>query len=286
MERIEVSQETINAYERDGCVHIPGAFSGYWQKRLFEATNRIIEKHNANKGNKPDLAFDAVVEEVIVLDKYPGRIGFRQAVDYDPDFQAWARESCALDLVAKVIKSSKLRYLMDTTFCKVKSDSETATPVHHDIAVYCFKGTQVPSLWVALSDVGEDDAPLKTVLGSHHWQDFMYRPPTDSNDQPLIPGYKELSEIDARIEAEGADWKTWPCKAGDALVIHPYTLHASLPKESPDGMRIGFSSRWMGDDVKWSPNAFSPTYHVKDRETLSPGDSPPDEQFPVVWSAP
>lgn len=285
MDHIDISDEIIEAYERDGCVHIPGVFAGYWQERLRNATDRIIDQHKANKGNKPAIAFEDVVEDVIVVDKYPGRIGFRQAVEYDPDFNAWAQNSCAAELVARVTRSSKVRYLMDTTFCKEKSESETATPVHHDIAVYCFKGTQVPSLWVALSDVGEDDAPLKTVLGSHKWQDVMYRPPTTPNEQPLIPGYKERSEIKARIEAEGAKWKTWPCKAGDALLIHPYTLHASLPKASEEGMRIGFSSRWMGDDVAWSPNAFSPIDHVKERERLNIGDPPPDGQYPIVWSA-
>ncbi len=284
-EHIDISQKTVDAYNRDGCVHIPGAFAGYWQERLREATDGIIKEHRAKKGKEPEVSFDEDVEDVIVVERYAGRIGFRQAVDYNPDFQDWARESCAAELVAKVIGSSTLRYLMDTTFVKERSDVDTATPVHHDIAVYCFKGNQVPSLWVALSDVGEDNAPLMTVLGSHKWQDVMYRPPTDSNEQPLIPGYKERSEIEARIEAEGAEWKTWPCKAGDALVIHPYTLHASHPKRSEGGMRIGFSSRWMGDDVKWAPNDFSPTYHVKDRDILKEGDPPPENQYPVVWHA-
>lgn len=278
-----VTQDMIDAYERDGCVHIPGVFAGYWQERLLDATRNIIERHRQTKGAQPKASANGQVEGVIVMERHPGRIGFRQAVDYDPVFQAWVRESNALDVVADVIGASSLRYLMDTTFCKEKSDSDTATPVHHDIAVYCFKGSQVPSLWVALTDIGEDDAPLQTVLGSHKWQDVMYRPPTDSSAQPLIPGYLELSEIPARIEREGATWKTWPCKAGDALVIHPYTLHASLPKESAGGMRIGFSSRWMGEDVTWSPNAFSPIDHIKSRDQLKPGDAPPDDQFPVVW---
>jgi len=37
MDHIDISQETIEAYERDGCVHVPGAFAGYWQERLRDA---------------------------------------------------------------------------------------------------------------------------------------------------------------------------------------------------------------------------------------------------------
>ena len=283
-DHIDVSQETIDAYQRDGCVHIPGVFSGYWQERLLAASDRIMADFKAKKQADPDYQADPNGQDVIVNSRYPGRLAFRKAVEYDPDFNAWAKDSCAMDLVAKVIGSSTLRYLMDTTFLKEHADSETATPVHHDIAVYCFQGTQVPSLWIPLRDVGMDDAPLQTVIGSHTWQDTLYRPPTDDNTRPLPPGYKERSEIPARIEAEGAEWRTWLCKAGDVLLIHPYTLHASLPKKSEGHMRVGFSTRWMGDDVKWDPNPLTPTAHIKSRDSLRVGDSPPEDQYPVLWS--
>ncbi len=284
MDRIEISQDFVDAYARDGCVHVPGAFSGYWCDRLLAASERIIDEFKAGKTTAENGYADGSTERVIVNARYEGRMAFNQAVAYDPDFNAWQKESCAAELVATLTGSSTLRYLMDTTFIKWNADSDTATPVHHDIAVYCFKGSQVPSLWIPLRDVGEDDAPLQTVIGSHKWQDTMYRPPTSSLDTTLPPGYAERSEIPARIESEGAEWRTWLCKAGDALLIHPYTLHASLPKKSEGHMRIGFSSRWMGDDVKWAPNALSPTDHITDRNLLKEGDAPPDNQYPIIWA--
>lgn len=67
--------------------------------------------------------------------------------------------------------------------------------------------------------------------------------------------------------------------------MHPHCIHASLcqKEESGPGLRIGFLSRWLGDDVRW----LGSVYHDVEASThpypLSEGEAPPDSLFPVVW---
>jgi hypothetical protein len=55
------------------------------------------------------------------------------------------------------------------------------------------------------------------------------------------------------------------------------------PCERIQGIRIAFTTRWMGDDVVWAPTIYTRTNMVKAPERLKPGDPPPDDEFPVIW---
>jgi ectoine hydroxylase-related dioxygenase (phytanoyl-CoA dioxygenase family) len=264
-----VTPERIATYRRDGVVHIPAAFGPDWVNRLRAAFDRILDDH-ARGATK------------VRVSRVNGKIAMAEAIHHDPDYIAWAKESHAGELVARVIGATKVRLFIDAFFCKEGDQPETATPIHHDLPAFCFKGQQLPSLWLALTDVGPDDAPLQCVPGSHT-TDVLYRPPTPSMDLPLLPGYRERAEIPAWIKATGAELKTYTARAGDVLVIHPATIHSSLAKTTPGGIRIAFTTRWMGDDVVWAPTIYTRTNMVKAPERLKPGDPPPDDEFPVIW---
>jgi ectoine hydroxylase-related dioxygenase (phytanoyl-CoA dioxygenase family) len=72
---------------------------------------------------------------------------------------------------------------------------------------------------------------------------------------------------------------------GDILLIHPKTIHASLPRIAQyAGQRIALTTRWLGDDVVWQPNRL--TIRIPSIEStglMKPGAPPPDELFPKVW---
>ena len=280
---IDLDPAYIDAYEQDGVVHIPGVFGGDWTSRLYEATLRILKESEGSD----DYAsgFERNSPKIHVF-RYEGRSSITNAIHNDPDFLAWFNDSCAAALVGTVIQTKTLRYFHDTFFIKEKSDERTHTPAHHDIAAYGLAGTQMPSLWIPLTDVGEDDSPLRTVKGSHNWREFKYRPPPSPQDIPLPDGFRERDGIEDRIREKGAEWHTWLCQAGDVLLIHPWTLHESLPHNNPKQMRIGFSTRWMGDDVVWTPNVFAPPELLATSpEAMNPGDPPPDEDYPIIWRA-
>ena len=81
--------------------------------------------------------------------------------------------------------------------------------------------------------------------------------------------------------------RNWPCYAGDILLIHPKTIHASLPQRSGTASRrIALTTRWLGDDVVRAPKAL--TIKIPALESLGvmqPGRPPPDFHFPVLCDA-
>lgn len=67
--------------------------------------------------------------------------------------------------------------------------------------VFPFKGEMNPGLWVALTPVTEDSAPLMCIKGSHR-TGVLYRPAvyTDQN-APVVEGFEALPDWDAKIAA-------------------------------------------------------------------------------------
>ena len=60
------------------------------------------------------------------------------------------------------------------------------------------------------------------------------------------------SELLERVSASEADIRVWEARAGDMLIIHPKTIHASKPRTADQtGRRLGFSLRWIGSDIRY-----------------------------------
>ena len=73
-------------------------------------------------------------------------------------------------------------------------------------------------------------------------------------------------------------------RIGDALVIHPFTYHASLPRNPGAGRRVAYSSRWLGDDVIWWKREMTFTYPDDRRfDKVEQGKAPPQSTFPIMW---
>jgi len=290
-----VPREAIETYVREGATCVPGAFAD-WVDRLLAAYDRVAAQCDAlmASGSGGRIATLKNGSRSIFLDNPPGfpplrrtrnpngESSLRHVVWHDPDFAAWLTDSPAASIVAQVIGSTGVRFWWDQFFNKAGDNPAAATTWHHDIGSFSFYGMQLPSLWIALTDVDIDNAPLMTVVGSHLRTEVMYRPVTGAENVPLCEGYAELSDLHAIVEHKDTQIRTWTVRAGDALVIHPYTFHASLPRQGHAGRRVAYTSRWLGDDVVWRkrPMTFDypddPRCHgvVQDRP-------PPDSTFPV-----
>ncbi len=292
MTSFEVSSEAIASYQQEGAVLIEGAFR-QWVPRLLAAHDRLVEKLERvasdgpggrtarinNPPGCPPLTYNA---------QSGGMFGVRNAVFADSDFFEWMRDSPAAAIVGQVVGAKTVQFWWDQSFCKTAdARPEAATPWHTDSGSFSFVGNMLPSFWIAGTDVGPDNSPLLTVVGSHR-DTRWFRPVFGKDDVKLLPeNYAERTEILNVVAKPDTQIRTWTMRAGDCLVIHPYTYHASARPAPGAGRRIGLTSRWLGDDIRWKLRDMTFTYPDDPRfANIRQDQPPPTDAFPVLWRAP
>ncbi len=273
----------VEQYRAEGCTHVADAF-GDWVGPLTAAVDRVLAAFAG--GAPPPLIADARTQNPPTLHRTgTGGIQLRNCLMADAAFVDWLRASPAAALVGALTGATATRFWMDATFVKTGSDPQAATPWHNDGCTFAFAGEQLPSLWIALTDVAEDNAPLLTLAGSNR-DAFRYHSPLSRQDVTL-PGTRPWSDLEARVAAPEADIRVWPVAAGDMLLIHPRTIHASRPRTATaTGRRVAFTTRWIGSDAVWAPDALSASIpKLSENPSMVVGEAPPEAVFPVLWRA-
>lgn len=287
-----VPKHAIEQYREEGATVVRGAFAA-WVPRLIAAHDRLQARLEAVAKVGPNGALFGKIEHAdgfppLTLSASKGHFGIRNAVFADPDFHAWMLESPAADIIGQVIGATRLQFWWDQSFCKTAdAPPEAATAWHTDSGSFSFVGDMLPSFWMAGTDVGWNNAPLITVAGSHRDKRW-FRPVFGKDDvNPLPENYAERSEIMRVVDDPKTTIRVWTVEAGDCLIIHPYTYHASLPPGEKAGRRIGLTSRWLGDDIRWKLRSMTFTYPDDKRFANIEQDKPaPEDGFPIVWRAP
>jgi hypothetical protein len=278
---MKITADHISAYNRDGAVLVPGAFT-QWADHLRFAVLDVI-----NGVRKGTLTADAVpptyLNPLKVIDEFGGGAMALNIFPYHPGFAQWLARSPAAEMTAKIMQSKHSRFWIDATFSKDKPGAAEGTPWHNDTCTWPFWGRQMVILWIALTDVDADNAPLTTVRGTHVG-DGRYYSTFFPQDQTPPPGYRPWSELMAQAEAPNADIQVWTMKKGDCLFMHPTTIHASRPRAATQGQpRLAFSTRWLGDDVVWKPDALTArmTERLTDNPAMVHGGPVPESVIPV-----
>ena len=205
----------------------------------------------------------------------------------DPDFAAWVTDSPAADVIGQVIGARTLQFWWDQSFCKeADAPPSAATPWHTDAGSFSFMVEMLPSIRIAATDVGPENTPLITVADSHK-DTRHFRPVFGKEDVKILPeNYAELEEIHKVIADPKTEIRTWTVEAGDCLIVHPRTYHASLEPEPNAGRRIALTSRWLGDDIRWKLREMTFEYPDDKRfDNIKQDEPPPEEDFPIVWRA-
>lgn len=282
MSRVE--HRHIAEYQEIGCTRVEAVFDATWVDRLLGAVDRVHAAFTA--GHPPALVADPPTQNPPSIHLTgEGGVQLRNCTYTDRAFLGWLTGSPAAETVATIMQADHVRFWMDATFIKDGSDPEAATPWHNDVCTFPFTGEHLPSFWVALTDVSRDNAPMITLAGSNK-DAHRYHSPLSRQDVSL-PGYRPWAELIERATAPDADVRVWEAKAGDILLIHPKTIHASLPRApGVPGRRVAFTTRWIGSDVIWQPDALSASIpRLSDNPAMVPGEPPPDALFPILWRA-
>jgi ectoine hydroxylase-related dioxygenase (phytanoyl-CoA dioxygenase family) len=279
-----VRQHHIDQYQAEGCVRVENAFARDWIEKLTEGALRMraeMRVHGFPKDDPPRSR----VQNAPDMDDHDGFTNMRNCAPFVPEFMEWVWHSPAGEIVGELMQAEHVRFWLDATFVKEGNKGETATPYHTDESTFPFWGQMLPSLWIALTDVEIDNSPLTTLAGSNK-DPHRYYSTFSPQGLEMPSNYRPWKELIERATAPNADIRVWTAKAGDCLLVHPRTIHGSLPRTSsdPNGRRVAFTSRWIGSDVYWDPDPLA--FRIKKiagDPRLVPGAKPPDDLFPIVW---
>ena len=267
MTKIKLPDSLVDEFERKGAVCLRGVFSQSWLNKLAQG----VEKNFADPG--PDNTVYTKADQ-------PG--GF-----YD-DYCNWQRideyrdfimNSPAAEIAARLMQSKTSRIYHDHVIVKEPGTREV-TPWHHDLTYYGVDGNQLCSIWLPLDEVPKTACP-EFVAGSHAGG-VLYYPRLfidHKNYAENQEGFETLPDIDA--QRDNYDLLSWDLQLGDCIVFHMRTIHGAPATTSLKSRRRGFSTRWLGDDARFTsrPWKTSPPFREVD---LRPGDAMNHPLFPVV----
>lgn len=256
-----ISDDMIDAYQRDGVVLVPGLFANH-----VETLRAGVDRNMADPGPYASRN-EKAGETGLFFDDYCNwqRI---------PEFETVIRESEVADVASALMQSRSVQLFHDHVLVKEPGTS-MATPWHQDGPYYFVEGRQTVSFWSPLDPVKE--ATLRCVAGSHLWPKPVLPTRWAKGDAFFDPApYMPVPDP----EAEGMDIREWEMAPGDAVAFNFAILHGARGNTAA-ARRRAFSLRLVGDDARYvaRPGPTSPPFPGHD---MTPGQRLREDWFPVL----
>lgn len=266
-------------YDAHGAVRLPGLVEPEWVSRVLAAIDAAADA-SSGPGRLPGHAAS--------FGRGKGRMTIRSMWRENPVIREFLFRDRLAEPLARITGCKELRFWFDLTFIHNAAADGVAgegSAWHHDIAAFGWKGDHVPSLWMALTPATAANSRIEFIDGSHKSVPGFFRPPL--YDPAQVVGLLEIPDYDALVREDKEKILTWDCAPGDAVIIHPCTIHGAKGNAGAKGggRRVAITTRWMGDDARWLPN--NPAAVKSDGANAPPpvGARPRGPDFPLVWSA-
>jgi len=258
---VSVGVAAIEAFQKQGAVHLQKVFSNYWLEYLEEAFEIAV--------NNPG----PFAEELAPTGE--GRFFADLELFHRlPHFETFSRESPCAEIAAQLMDSSKINFFYDQLFVKWPGTTKE-TLYHQDLSYWAVSGEKICSVWIPLDPMTSEQG-LRFVKGSHLWP--LCAPMAfQDGKQYLGSNLPQLPLIDDSMEI--LSWDTQP---GDCIVFNAKIVHGSLGNQT-DRRQRRLATRWCGDDVQYDLSkgeTFIPTENIG----LQQGDILDSWRFPVVWT--
>lgn len=248
-------------YVNDGVVPVPGLLRGQLLRDLVEAVETVRQTADSEEASDPRTS----------VKHLPGRSIVRGLAHTEGSVRTLVKNPSVADFLAQVAGANAVRYWNDLTLAYAPAAPAGESAWHHDLPAFPLRATEMPTLWIALSDVDWDSSPLVYARGSHV-SGYLY-PPTTASDAELPDGYAAMPDWDARVEAGSVEKVWWPMKPGDALVMHSKVVHCTPANRNEKDERVSIITRWVGDDAVWHRDAFSTPIPGLPEQDWRPGES-------------
>jgi ectoine hydroxylase-related dioxygenase (phytanoyl-CoA dioxygenase family) len=256
------------AYATDGVVPVPGLLSGAMLDDLVEAVKTFRASEDLNKDSDPRTS----------VKHLPGRSIVRGLAHTAGTVRSLVTNPHVAAFLATVTGADGLRYWNDLTLAYAPAAPAGESPWHHDMPAFPLRASQMPTLWIALSDVNWDSSPLVFVPGSHK-SDHLF-PPSTVTEASLPDGYASLPDWpkpDFDEQAEAGPFKKlwWPMKPGDAVIMDGKVVHCTPANRNETDERVSILIRWVSDNAVWHRDQFSTPVPGIAEEEWRPGEPAP-----------
>jgi len=266
---MELDNDTIEAYRRDGVVVLRDVFTADWIAEL----RRGLDENMADPGpHRREYGTDGEVRRF-----FGDYCNWRRIAAYDN----FVRHSPAASLAGALMGGGKVNFFHEHVVVK-SPGAEEPTPWHHDHPYYCLDGMDTCSLWVPLDAVPLQSA-VQFIAGSHRWGRLFQPKMFVGEDYPASnDGFEPMPDIDA----DRAAYKiiAFDLQPGDCAAFHFRTVHGAPGNQSSSDWRRAIAFRWTGDDVTFAlrDGVMSPPFHQSDECRLNPGEPLDSDLFPVI----
>jgi len=259
-----VTDERIEAFNRDGAVWIPGLISPEWLPLIEQGIRRNIKKPG------PLAKMHA-----------PGELGeFHD--DYCnfqviPEYQILVAESPIVDVMAKLLQTDRLWLYCDQIF--VKEGFSQRTRWHQDQPYWVGDGEKMATMWIATQTLAEEET-LEFVKGSRQLPSFDHREAQAGEELPA-----SAAGAIPDVESERDKWPivSHASRLGDVLVFHPGILHGGGSMDE-GGFRTTLGLRFFGDGTRYIEREMPPDPSFPGISArLRPGDPLIHSWFPQVY---
>ena len=207
-----LSQQARESYFEQGYTIVHGFLSREWLQRLRDAYQNAVDRSRevSESNNWFSLQADHSARQPRIqrIEKLP---------DQDEVFWQFASDSDLAKLAADVVGPD---VVYRDSMINVKSPgSGGAVAWHQDFCFYPHTNTSTIQIIIALYDVPLEQGPITVIDGSH--KETIFEHYDDAGNWTGKISGTDFESIDMSKAV------TIPCSAGDAVVLHPLTLHSS-----------------------------------------------------------
>jgi ectoine hydroxylase-related dioxygenase (phytanoyl-CoA dioxygenase family) len=264
----EISDADVAAYARDGAVCLRGLFTPEQVAQLRRGIDENLEHPSsrakiASPQNDPGL----FIEDFCNWQE-------------NANYRKFIFESAAASAAARLMGSDTVRLYHDHMLTK-EAGTQQRTPWHQDQPYYNISGRMNVSVWIPVDPVART-ATLEFIAGSHRGPWLMPRAFMDKQAKWFPEGaLADIPDVEANRSAHPI--LGWAVEPGDAVCFHMLTLHGSAGVGLNRRRRV-FSVRFLGDDIRQAPRAWTTSPAFPGLEQSLPAGAPMDHSlFPVVW---
>jgi ectoine hydroxylase-related dioxygenase (phytanoyl-CoA dioxygenase family) len=233
-----LAQAMREAYFQQGYAIAQGFLQGEWLNRLREAYLAAVER--SRRFNQSNQWFSLQADH---HREQPRIQRIERLPDQDDRFWDFVIDSNIADLAADIVGPDVVyRDSMINVKCP---GTGGAVAWHQDLPFYPHTNTATIQILIALYDVPAEQGPVTVVKGSHRG--------------PIYEHYDGEGNWSGKIRDSDHDSIAWgdavelPCRAGDAILLHPLTVHGSGPNRSSRSRPYLIHGMSAADAISYTP---------------------------------